>query len=136
MAQQSISYLQKKLMKIKQGIPASGALRYLNKLEELRLLKVRAKTVDEFLELQHLDDALAVRAGYMVQQVLQQLEDSKSPKKVKMNELFAQDVVLMNRAHMLYLTFVIFRQVVETTQFKDVQIRPLMLLLAKVYALK
>jgi len=42
----------------------------------------------------------------------------------------------MNRAHMLYLTFVIFRQVVETTQFKDVQIRPLMLLLAKVYALK
>ena len=42
----------------------------------------------------------------------------------------------MNRAHMLYLSFVIFRSTIESTNFKDQNIKPLMLLLAKIYALK
>jgi hypothetical protein len=42
----------------------------------------------------------------------------------------------MNRAHMLYLSFVMYRATVESTQFKDANIKPLLILLAKVYALK
>lgn len=53
-----------------------------------------------------------------------------------MNDLFAQDIIQMNRAHMLYLTFVIYRQEIQTREFKDKAIRPLMELLGKIYALK
>ena len=86
--------------------------------------------------MQHLDDAMAVRAAYIVSQVIKKLADSKEKKKSKINDLFAQDIILMNRAHMLYLTFVIYRQEVETREFKDPAIMPLLQLLGKVYALK
>lgn len=72
----------------------------------------------------------------MVSQVLQKLADSKENHKVKVNELFAQDIIQMNRAHMMYLSFVIFRQEIETRPFKDKAIKPLMELLGKIFALK
>ena len=37
---------------------------------------------------------------------------------------------------MLYLSFVIFRAIVESTEFKDANIKPLLVLLAKIFALK
>lgn len=46
MAQQTISYLQKKLIKIKQGIPTTGFLSYLNKLDDLVKLKTQASSVE------------------------------------------------------------------------------------------
>jgi len=53
-----------------------------------------------------------------------------------MNELFTEEIIQMNRAHMLYLSFVMFRSTVESTQFKDQNIKPLLVLLAKIFALK
>ena len=79
---------------------------------------------------------MAVRAAYMVSQVLQKLADSKESHKIKVNDLFAQDIIQMNRAHMMYLSFVIFRQEIETRPFKDKAIKPLMELLGKIFALK
>lgn len=38
MAQQSISYIQKKLRKISKGVPTTGILRYLNEIDKLILL--------------------------------------------------------------------------------------------------
>ena len=66
MTQQTISYLEKKLKKIEKGIPTVGFLSYLNRLDSILKLKSSANTVDDFVNIQHLDDALAVRAAYMV----------------------------------------------------------------------
>lgn len=42
----------------------------------------------------------------------------------------------MSRAHVLYISFVIYRLIVEKTEFKDKNIKPLLLLLGKIFALK
>lgn len=89
MAQQTISYLKKKLDKIEKGIPTEGFLSYLNRIQALLRLKTQAKSVDEFLSIQHLDNALAVRAAYMVSDVIKKLADPKQPKKIRLNELYA-----------------------------------------------
>jgi hypothetical protein len=42
----------------------------------------------------------------------------------------------MSHAHMTYLSFVIFKDIIEATKFKDQRSKDLMVLLAKIYALK
>jgi hypothetical protein len=42
----------------------------------------------------------------------------------------------MSKAHHMYMSFLIFRGVVENHNFKDKNIKPLLILLAKVFALK
>lgn len=42
----------------------------------------------------------------------------------------------MSKNHHQYMSFAIFRQAVEEKKFKDVNNRPMMLLLAKIYALQ
>lgn len=37
---------------------------------------------------------------------------------------------------MLYMSFAIYREVIETTQFKDQRVRPLLQLVARIFALK
>lgn len=54
----------------------------------------------------------------------------------QMNEEIAQDILSMSRAHHTYMSLHIFVQVVLTTKFRDQKIRELLLLLAKVFALK
>ena len=42
----------------------------------------------------------------------------------------------MSKAHHMYMSFVIYRGIVENHNFKDQNIKPLLLLLAKIFALK
>ena len=70
MAQQSMNYLEKKIKKIQKGLPAKGIFSYLNDIEKLCSMKRTVTTVDEFMNLQHLDDALAVRAAFKVRDVI------------------------------------------------------------------
>ena len=99
-------------------------------------LQSTAKTIENFIQLQHLDDALAIRAAYHINDVTHKLNDSKADKKTTFNDLYAQDIFNMARSHMLYMSFAIYREVVETTQFKDLRVRPLLLLVARIFALK
>jgi len=46
MAQQSISYIKKKLGKISKGVPTTGILRYLNEIDKLLLLTPAVQSVD------------------------------------------------------------------------------------------
>lgn len=54
----------------------------------------------------------------------------------QMNEEIAQDILGMSRAHHTYMSFFIFVKVILNTQFRDQKIKELLLLLAKVFALK
>jgi hypothetical protein len=42
----------------------------------------------------------------------------------------------MSKNHHTYMSFLIYRKVIENHQFKDLNIKPVLLLLAKVFALK
>lgn len=109
---------------------------YLADLDKLVKLKRQAFTLDEFLELGHLETALKVRAAYHVSDVLTKMAESKEKKKVKINDLFAQDLLMASRAHMMYLSFYIYRKESQYRAFNDSNIRPLLILMAKIFALK
>jgi hypothetical protein len=72
----------------------------------------------------------------MVRDVSRKMGSAKEKKIIKVNEIFTQDIVLSVRAHMLYLSFYIFKMVVNTTEYKDPTVKPMLILLAKVFALK
>lgn len=114
MAQQSMNYLQKKIKKIAKGQKATGVLSYLNDLDKLCMLKSTANSVESFLDLAHLDNALAVRAAFKVRDVIKKIESSKEKKVITINELYAQEIVFMIKSHMLYLSFVMYRNLIET----------------------
>ncbi len=79
---------------------------------------------------------MAIRAAVQIRELFQNLADSKASKVEKANDLFAPEIVSLVRAHMLYLSFTIFRNTIETTEFKDNRILPILILLAKIFALK
>ena len=75
MAQQTLSYIQKKFKKIQQGKPAEGYFAYFNKVEELCARKDQAKTKEVFYDMDHLDAALSIRAAWVVRDVLKKLSN-------------------------------------------------------------
>ena len=111
--------MQKKIKKIGKGQKATGILSYLNDLDKLCALRSTANSVDSFLDLAHLDNALAVRAAFKVRDVINKIESSKEKKVITLNELYAQEIVLMSKSHMLYLSFVIYRKLIETQKWED-----------------
>jgi len=113
-----MNWLVKKIKKIEQGEKATGVFSYLNDLDKLCTLKSTAKSVDSFLELEHLDNALAVRAAFKVKDVINKIESSKEKKVIKINELYAQEIVLMIKSHMLYLSFLIYKNLIENRKWQ------------------
>lgn len=132
-----MNYFDKVFRKIKKGEPHHHLFEYLGKLDHWLTLKNEATTVEQFLDLGHLDRALCIRAAYRVKEVHQNMAESKEPhKKNRINEIFAQDIVKMSRSHMLYLCFLQYKRRIKRFQFKDERTKNILLLLAKVFALK
>lgn len=117
-------------------MPTSGILRYLNDIDKLLSLTPSVTTVEQFLDLQHLDDALAVRAAYQIRTLMKKLKSSQEKKVITINDLYAQDITIMSRAHFTYLSFVIYKDIIFTTSFNDQRSKDLLILLAKIYVLK
>ncbi len=136
MAQQALSYIEQTVSAIKKGKPAQGIFSYINNIDSLCALKSQAFTVQQFSEINHLDNCLAVRAAMQIKDLFEKMSSSQASKVEKANDLFAQEIVNLVKSHMMYLSFVIFRNTIETTQFKDKNILPLLLILAKIFALK
>jgi len=57
------------------------------------------KTVDEFFDLDHIDNALAIRAAWVIRDVLKKLEDKKAPFKTMINDQYAIDLIRMSKNH-------------------------------------
>ena len=79
---------------------------------------------------------MAVRAAWHVDDVAKKFADSTAKTTVKQNDLYAADLLTMTRAHHLYLSLRIYRRKVEEKQFTDPNIKPLLNLLGRVFALK
>jgi Zn-finger nucleic acid-binding protein len=124
------------LTKIAEGIKAKGVFSYINELDELISSVSVAKTTAEFSEIDHLHRAMASRAAAKVKDVMTRFNSSKDKKKTKLNDKFAVDLIAMSRAHMLYLSFVFFRDSIEAKTYQNPKSKEVLYLLAKVFALK
>ena len=85
--------------------------------------------------LDNLEKALAVKAAWALRSVREQMDASKAPEKEMTNELFAPDIDAAIRFHLQYCLFRISFERVNTQQFKDANIKPLLLQLLQVYAI-
>lgn len=89
MAQQTVGFIQKTFLAIAKGKPARDLFSYLNEIEALCSLKKSAETVDQFLDLNHLEQALSIRAAFSVRDVMQKLKTTKAKRVTAVNDLFA-----------------------------------------------
>lgn len=124
------------MLNIATGKPADGIFAYLNDIDKLCSLKSTVKDVKAFSELEHLDKCLAIRAAHIVRDVVKKLAKKDIKKKVLVNDLYAQDLLAMSKAHHMYMSFVIYMQQVNEHKFKDSKIKPLLELLGKIFCLK
>lgn len=90
----------------------------------------------QFSQLEHLEQALAIRAAFSVRDVMDKLKTTKAKKVAALNDLFAQELLTMSKAHHTFMSFLIFKEQVAAIQFTCPNVRPLMHLLAKIFALK
>jgi hypothetical protein len=81
------------MIAIATGKLATGIFSYLNDIDSLCSLKSTVKTVDDFLVLDHLDKCLAIRAAFIVRDVVKKLAKKDIKKKVAINDLYAMDLL-------------------------------------------
>jgi acyl-CoA oxidase len=136
MAQQTLSYIEKKIVKIQKGVPAKGIFAYLNNIERLCTEVNQGLTIENFTDIKFLQNALSVRAAFMVRDVLTKLKDKSIKKKIKVNDLYAQDLLLMSKFHHTYMSLTIFHLSATNSVIKDPKIAEHLELLGKIYALK
>ena len=72
----------------------------------------------------------------MVRDVLTKLKDKSIKKKIKVNDLYAQDLLMMSKFHHTYMSLVIFHLSATNSEIKDPKIKEHLELLGKIYALK
>lgn len=138
MAKQAFSLIEKVLKNHKKGVKAQGLLAYLNDIDRLLTLQSDAKTVADVSDLAFLDLALSIRAALSVKQTTSKINASKDKKenqKVIFNDLYAQDIVKMNKLHMMYQTFRHTYDVIVQNNFKDPNVRKVIEINARIFGL-
>ena len=119
MYQQSSRMLLKQATRIKAGkAPSHEFFNYLAKADELVAGQSGAITVEQFMEPDHIQRALATRAIVMILRVHKMLTESKAPSKTRQNELFAIDVNRMTRLHLTYIIYERARSTLEKSDMK------------------
>ena len=63
-------------------------------------------------------------------------DSSEASTKTKENELFANDIQRLTRLHIKFMLFLMARDRLRTTKFKDPKIKPILELLNRIYAIK
>ena len=64
------------------------------------------------------------------------MKASSASKKEQENEIFAMDVGRMTRLHLIYVTFKMSRERLDSSQFTDLNVRSIMETGIKIFALK
>jgi len=101
--------------------------------------KSAATNEDEFCSLDHLEQCMAVRAAYWLAFLGKQMAAAKKAGRSTnsfTNETHAPDIYQLSECHMMLATFKICRNYVERGDFKDENLRAVLTLLLKVFALR
>lgn len=118
MLQQTAKLMFKTMKQLLKGHKALGFFSYFNEIDDLLKQKSTVKTADDLLNLDQLENALAVRTAFKVKYTFSKLGSSKASEVENVNSLYAVDIVSMAHSHMMYVTFKIFREYIDKTQFK------------------
>lgn len=96
---------------------------YLGQIDQLIAAKSQAKTTSQFNDLDHIEKALAVRAGYCVRDLRERMKSSSASNKEQENEIFALDIGHTVRLHLIYLSYKIAKDHLAASSFKDDKIK-------------
>lgn len=136
MMQQSSRLLLKQTALLAQGKKCVGYMAYLNDTEKLLRGKSHARNVEDFLQIEHLERALATRAVYQLAELTQAMASSKASDQEKTNDIFAVDILLASKLHIEFCIFEFARDYYKNHTFTDTRIRPILDLLVKIVAVK
>ena len=136
MAQQASRLIFKNADKVAKGKQPLPIFEYLSKSDELTSARSAAKTASEFATVEHIEQALAVRAAVAIKEVREAMKASPAHKKVQENEIFATDISRMTRLHLIYVTFKMGRKRLEGSQFTDLKVQKHLFTGLKIFALK
>lgn len=78
---------------VSRGFKAQGVFSYFNEIESILKTKSNAKSADDYLCLNNLEQALAVRAAYKIKYTMDKLNHSQTSENEKINSLYAVDIV-------------------------------------------
>ena len=123
------------IKKVEQGKKVSFPFEYLNRMQSTLASRNKARTIEEFLDIDILDLALQARACNMIQSTMADYNASDAPTKVKDNDLFYSAKNAMTNAHLKYLQFHLFWSACKEKQMRDPRILEVMELIGKIYCL-
>ena len=95
-----------------------------------------ATTVQEFLDPDHIERALATRAIYFTLRVYTMLTESDAPSKTKQNELFALEVNRMTNLHLIYKMYELSRKRITDLNLADKNITKIFMTAFACFGLK
>jgi len=78
---------------------------YLTRIDEIQGKKCHAQSVDDFIDINTVDECLQVSLLRKISRVSKAMDESKASQKDKVNSLFALDIVDAARDHMRYVGF-------------------------------
>lgn len=138
MLQQSSRYIFKQVKKVQNGKKATRYFSYINDLDALSNSQSGATNLQDFLDVDHLIQALRVRSAYCLKQVTTALNSSKASSKEKANDIFALDVERSARHHLIYINALMVKNSLLSmnSTFKNKNNVPIMLIILRVYCLK
>lgn len=106
LGQQCAKLIMKTLKNIfTKGHQATGYFEYLNHIDKLLKMKANLTSSDQFLNIQLLDDALAIRAASLASSCAMSVGSSKASENEKVNSLYSMELVNAARAHIMYVCF-------------------------------
>ena len=136
MYQQSSRMLFKQVAKVMKGKNPDDFFAYLGNSDLLSGTKSQATTVAEFLEPDHIQKAMAVRAAYYVHKTCKKVNESKAGGKAKQNDLFALDINKMTRLHLLYIMYERARSNLKAKNLQCQNLNKILEIVLANYALK
>ena len=92
--------------------------------------------MEQFLDPDHIQRALATRSIYYVFKLIKKLSQSKAPGLTKSNDLFAIDINVMTRMHMVYIMYERARSRIESQNVQSENLKKIMMTVLANFALQ
>ena len=120
MAQQSCKFLLKMQKKISEnpGSQFDPCFNYIKEANTVTKKKCRAKLMEDFLNLDVIEEALKVRILVKLNYIVKKRDESTLSKNEFMNSVYAEDIVRLSEEHIKFITFQFFKWNVTSSKIK------------------
>lgn len=121
---------------MKKGKLKEPAFAYLKELDSIPNLKCKGKSMEYFIDLDNIDEALKVNLCLQLNSILKKMGETKASKKDFINSIQALNIVKFARDHINYVTFLLFKdRATKSTDIKCPQVFNILRKLCMIYGL-